>query len=297
MSPIRVTARWPLTYNETVHDEEQGELPSNTRSREQYAVGSATRRPKDGAITDSRAAIGIVDNDELTLMVLSQYCRQSLHRPVWCATLGKKALDVCLDTHHEPPAVLLIDMSLNDMPGVELLSTLRTWKCGVPALAITSFPLERYARSAANAGAQGIVAKRSLATMSSAITAVMNGGTWNRDVPDVEFHPCEEWQTGRSDIPTGIPGIRSSSGTDDEARCTCALSGQENRMMALISRGFTTPMIAQELNISVNTVKTHIARAMRKLGATRRGEAVAIWLEGESGRVSSEEMSPDHPVA
>ena len=296
MSPIRVTARWPLTYNETVHDEEQCELPGNTRSREQYAVGSATRRLKGGVLSDSRAAIGIVDNDELTLMVLSQYCRQSLRRPVWCATLGKKALDVCLDTHHEPPAVLLVDMSLNDMPGVDLLSTLRTWKCGVPALAITSFPLDRYARSAANAGAQGIVAKRSLVTMSSAITAVMNGGTWNRDVPDVEFHTCEELQTSRLDIPANKSDIRSS-GTNGKIMRTCALSGQENRMMALISRGFTTTMIAQELNISVNTVKTHIARAMRKLGATRRGEAVAIWLEEENRRVSSEEMSPDHPVA
>lgn len=38
--------------------------------------------------------------------------------------------------------------------------------------------------------------------------------------------------------------------------------------------------VSEELDISVNTVKTLTTRMLRKLGAASRGQAIAIWLDG-----------------
>ena len=105
--------------------------------------------------------LGIVDNDELTIGALTAYLRR--HEPViriaWTVTAGRKAIELCLNEKKRPD-VLLADMSLSDMEGVEVVRRIRLRTPLMPILAITSFPMEVYAPSVSNAGAQGIIAKR-----------------------------------------------------------------------------------------------------------------------------------------
>jgi DNA-binding CsgD family transcriptional regulator/GAF domain-containing protein len=58
-----------------------------------------------------------------------------------------------------------------------------------------------------------------------------------------------------------------------------AVTAREREILALLASGATNAMIAQRLVISENTVKTHVARAGRKLGARSRAECVARWLQ------------------
>ncbi len=59
---------------------------------------------------------------------------------------------------------------------------------------------------------------------------------------------------------------------------TAALSGRELEIVRLVALGWTGPEVADELQISHNTVRTHIAHAMDKLGARSRAHLVAKSL-------------------
>lgn len=54
------------------------------------------------------------------------------------------------------------------------------------------------------------------------------------------------------------------------------LTDREAEIMALITQGFSNDEIARHVYLGVNTVKTHIRKAYRKIGVTRRAEAV-VW--------------------
>ena len=57
------------------------------------------------------------------------------------------------------------------------------------------------------------------------------------------------------------------------------LTAWEIAVCTLAARGWSNPDIAQHLNISVTTVKRHLASAMKKLGVTRRGELGKFMLK------------------
>ena len=57
-----------------------------------------------------------------------------------------------------------------------------------------------------------------------------------------------------------------------------ALTPRQRQVLAALARGRQTKEIARELGISQATVKTHLARACERLGATTRAEAVARYV-------------------
>jgi DNA-binding NarL/FixJ family response regulator len=66
--------------------------------------------------------------------------------------------------------------------------------------------------------------------------------------------------------------VRSSNGA--------VLTGRELEILELVSRGFESPDIARGLHVSPETVRTHVAHVLGKLGARTRAEAVAIAVRG-----------------
>jgi DNA-binding CsgD family transcriptional regulator len=62
----------------------------------------------------------------------------------------------------------------------------------------------------------------------------------------------------------------------DETRAAELLSDREREVVRLVQRGLTNAEIAEALGISLATVKTHLTRSFRKLGARSRAEAIAI---------------------
>ena len=57
-----------------------------------------------------------------------------------------------------------------------------------------------------------------------------------------------------------------------------ALTNREREVVTLIAAGHETSQIAEELNISPETVRTHVRNAMSKLGARTRAQLVAVAL-------------------
>jgi DNA-binding NarL/FixJ family response regulator len=57
------------------------------------------------------------------------------------------------------------------------------------------------------------------------------------------------------------------------------LSMREREILALLGRGFTNRAIADELYLSVNTVKSHVAKVFAKLSVTNRTQAARVAIE------------------
>jgi DNA-binding NarL/FixJ family response regulator len=94
--------------------------------------------------------------------------------------------------------------------------------------------------------------------------------------------------TARSDAETGAwPGRESG------------LSAREAEVIALITQGFTNQEIAAKVYLSINSVKTYIRTAYRKMGVQRRSQAVAWGLQNgfTPGHVRTVEPDPGHPRA
>lgn len=71
----------------------------------------------------------------------------------------------------------------------------------------------------------------------------------------------------------GRPPAADTDG-NPAARATLGISDREHEVLGLIAEGLSNKEIAQQLGVSPNTVKTHVARLLEKLGARRRTEAI-----------------------
>lgn len=65
----------------------------------------------------------------------------------------------------------------------------------------------------------------------------------------------------------------------DDQPAPDTLTAREREILAMVASGATNQAIARELVVSPNTIKTHVARASRKLRAHSRAEAVARYLQ------------------
>lgn len=250
------------------------------------------------------ASIGIVDNDELTLAALSGYLSTHVGGDAvrWNCTLGRKAIDLCSNPATRPD-LLLLDMSLSDMPGTAVCHTLRARLAVMPILAITSFPLHRYAQDVAQAGGQGIIAKRNLRHISAAIQACLREGTWSDDAIPSDptgqrpvFQNAADAhrrliriQRGNADNSDTVAASANAntnpiiSGTASAHTQSLALSEREEMFMELLAQGLGNADIAMRMDVTDNTVKTYARRAMSKLGAATRSQAMALWISRKLG--------------
>lgn len=72
-------------------------------------------------------------------------------------------------------------------------------------------------------------------------------------------------------------------GTMSSSRRLDALSGQQFKVLDLMSRGRLNKQIAYDLGISEGTVKSHVSSILRKLGVERRTQAIATFITAQDG--------------
>jgi DNA-binding CsgD family transcriptional regulator len=79
------------------------------------------------------------------------------------------------------------------------------------------------------------------------------------------------------------PGVLSLPGTP-KTMWDYKLTGQELRVARLLATGRSNREIAEELVVSVDTVKSHVARVLRKLGVSNRAQAAIVFAAGSGDR-------------
>jgi DNA-binding NarL/FixJ family response regulator len=169
------------------------------------------------------------------------------------------------------PDVCLFDIRMPDVDGIEATRQLAGPDVSDPLaiVVITTFDLDEYVHGALKAGARGFLLKDAGPDLLiQAVHAAANGDALI--APSVTVRLLAAF----CDTPVGEP----------PAQPVEPLTGREEEVLITVARGRTNAEIADELHISLSTVKTHLASLMAKLGARNRVE-MAMWAY-ETNRIN-----------
>lgn len=223
-----------------------------------------------------RFGLAMVDNDQLTLKMLTLLVRKTLPQVdvKWVCRRGRDAVARCLSADSRPD-VLLVDMSLEGMGGVEVLRRVRVATADVTLIAITSFSLEHYASDALAAGAQCVMDKARVSDICDAAVALFNGrAPHTRYVSDLSAARSHSLLAAHG----GADPVDGSRARQDAVAAAGSLTDREREVMRLCVQGRSSREIGELLHVGESSVKTYVMRAARKLGARNRTQAVAEWL-------------------
>jgi DNA-binding NarL/FixJ family response regulator len=161
------------------------------------------------------------------------------------------------------PDVVVLDISLPEMNGIELAAGLRTERPECRVLVLTVHEERAYLRQLLELGVGGYLLKRSAADeLPRAIRAVAAGGTYLD--PAIAGKVVGGLSRGRSQLQPGE---------------SVELSERETDVLRMVASGHSNKAISGRLSISVKTVETYKARAMEKLGFHSRVEVVRYAAE------------------
>lgn len=168
------------------------------------------------------------------------------------------------------PDVCLMDIRMPELDGLEATRLLAGPQVADPiaVVVITTFDLDEYVYGALKAGARGFLLKDcGPDLLTRAVHAAANG--------DALIDPGVTVRL--------LAAFAESEGRASPAQPVAPLTDREEEVLATVARGRTNAEIAEDLHISMSTVKTHLASLMQKLGARNRVE-IAMWAY-ETGRM------------
>ncbi|MBT1170142.1 response regulator transcription factor [Bifidobacterium sp. SO4] len=225
-----------------------------------------------------RFSLAMVDNDQLTLKMLTLLVRRELPNVgmAWVCRNGRDAVARCLSAGSRPD-VLLVDMSLEGLNGIEVCRQVRATTTDVVLIGITSFSLEHYAADALAAGAQCVMDKARVKDICDAAVALVNGRMpQTRYVSDLTAAQSHALLAAQAEAKAGtVAGGGSRTGS---AAAVTSLTEREREVMRLCAQGRSSREIGELLQVGESSVKTYVMRAAKKLGARNRTQAVAEWL-------------------
>lgn len=173
------------------------------------------------------------------------------------AATAQEALRLARDERWD---LALLDISLRDHSGLEVLKELKQIRPGMPVLILTMHAEEQYARRAYRTGASGYVTKDSpRVELSTAIKKVLSGA--------------------RYISPALAELLVTDLGRDLDQPAHELLSDREFEVMRLLGRGKSVTEIAALLALSDKTVSTYRARVLEKMQFRTNAEIVRYAIE------------------
>ena len=187
---------------------------------------------------------------------------------------GAAAIDVCA---RERPDVVLMDVRMPGVDGIDATRAITAEDAAPRVLVLTTFDLDDVVYDALRAGASGFLLKDTPEErLLTAIRVVSEGGSLF--APSVTRRLIEEFAHRTERRPIAALGN---------------LTDRETEVLRHVARGLSNAEIAAALFVSENTVKTHVARMLMKLGLRDRVQAVVVAYE--SGLASSSSTRSSGP--
>lgn len=177
------------------------------------------------------------------------------------ANSGERALALCADLQ---PDVVLMDLVMPGMGGVEAIRLLRQRHPQVQVIALTSFQEKEMVREALQAGAIGYLLK-------------------NVSADDLAA-AVREAHAGRSTLaPEAIQALIQMEPapriSEQDLALAFELTPREQEVLALMVEGLSNPDIAERLVVSRSTAKAHVSNILSKMGVSNRAEAISLALQ------------------
>jgi len=222
----------------------------------------------------------LIDDHPLILTALQKVIEGiGTHVSVVGASSAKAAREA-LAADAEGFDLMLLDLRLGDADGFDLLIELRNAWPAVPVVVVSASDRSADVIRSIDLGAMGFVPKRaSNETLQEALHVVMQGGIY---VPQMTMSSDESAETGtrRAGDPSNFAAAHSAA-----AMAAFKLTPRQTDVLALLLRGLSNKLIARELNLSVETVKDHVAAVLRALGVNSRTQAVLAvsQMPGQGG--------------
>lgn len=178
---------------------------------------------------------------------------------------GAEALAIARE---EEPDLILLDLNMQGMDGLETLKALRASGVGSRIIMLTVSDNEADVVNCIKAGADGYLLK-------------------DMEPEDI-LEKIREATTGKMAISERLTQILASAlrkpvSTDTDP--SASLTSREYEILTRIALGHSNKVIARDLNISDGTVKVHVKHILKKMGMRSRVEA-AVWLVHRKSRDS-----------
>ncbi len=204
--------------------------------------------------------LAIIEDDAEIRSLLLQYLRNQPELACVIVAGSVKAFLAELP-NSVPPQVLLLDLGLPDIGGLEALPLLLARVPGLEVIIHTVFEDVDTIYQALCLGATGYVLKNTpLAQIKGAVLEVMHGGApLSRAVARRVLTHFKPRPSAQADL----------------------LTARERQALEGIVDGLTDKQIAQRLDLSAETVRTHVKHVYRKLQASGRGELLGRAARGE----------------
>jgi two-component system invasion response regulator UvrY len=202
----------------------------------------------------------IVDDHE----VLRDGVRRVLDKPLGTATFGEASTvqEALKLVHEQDWDVVVLDISLGDRSGLEVLKELKQIRPRLPVLILSMHSGEQFARRALKAGASGYITKDSpRAELVKAVNKVMSGG--------------------RYISPTLAEKLIFDLEISTDRPLHEALSDREFEVLRLIASGKTVSEIAGMLSLSDSTISTYRGRILEKMGMKTNAELTHYAIQNK----------------
>lgn len=156
--------------------------------------------------------------------------------------------------------LVLLDLTLPDCTGLETLRLFRASAPQVPVVVLSAMTGREVVMQAIDEGAMGFIPKASSRVeIVSALKMILSGGV---------YVPADSYLGGSSRGAGAAPASGSAEAVVQRLR------ERQLEVLRAAIQGKSNKAIAEELDLSVHTVKAHLSAAMRVLGVTNRTEAV-----------------------
>jgi DNA-binding NarL/FixJ family response regulator len=210
-------------------------------------------------MSKSNILVGLVDDHPMMRAGLAAFIRSLRgYALVFEANSAEAALH---HMRHAPVHLLISDILLPAMSGVDLARTVHHEFATTRVLMLSGFDTPAAIKSARDAGAHGLVSKMSVTKdLADAITAVANG---------------KEFWSSSATAQTARPEPDYGYGSDSSSMLrprSATMSVREKEVFRYIGKGLSSRNIAQTLGLSVRTIDVHRANIKRKLGTRTTSE-------------------------
>ena len=204
--------------------------------------------------------IVIVDDDKLVAVSLKTILESTGSVNVLAmGSCGEEAIE--LYSHHRPD-VLLMDIRMNGMSGIEAGEKVLADFPEAKILYLTTFSDDEYIIKAVLMGAKGYILKQDFESICPALETVMNGQT-----------------VFGSDVASKLPELLTNHSSFDFERY--GIAEKEQEIIKQVAKGLSNKEIATLLYLSEGTVRNYISVILEKTGLEHRTQIAVRYLKGD----------------
>ncbi len=190
------------------------------------------------------------------------------------ASNGREAIQKVIEYN---PDVLITDISMPDMTGIEAARELVNQKTKTRILMLSMFDREEYVLNAVNLGAHGYILKDTdKIKFIKAINKVAAGEKYFSS--EISSIIVNQYLTTVGGAPSQVrtPETGATSMVD---LSMYDITKREKQILSKVVNGASNKVIAEELGISVRTIETHRLNIMKKLGVNNAADLVRVALQ------------------